>query len=88
MVIASTIIIEIGEVILEELLIIIIEEVVQITTKIKKEVMKMIFLKVQQSQEITEDVVIYLVVIRLTKTYGSKMILRMNEIKLHQQLFN
>ena len=66
MVIASTIIIEIGEVILEELLIIIIEEVVQITTKIKKEVMKMIFLKVQQSQEITEDVMIDVVVIMLT----------------------
>ena len=87
MVIASTIIVEIGEVILEELFIII-EEVDKITTKIKKGVMKMIFLKVQQSQEITEDVVIDLVVIRLIKTYGSKMILRMNEIKLHQQLFN
>ena len=74
--IASTIIIEIGEVILEELLIIIIEEVVQITTKIKKEVMKMIFLKVQQSQEITEDVMIDVVVIMLTNHNGSKKIPR------------
>ena len=75
MVIASTIIIEIGEVILEELLIII-EEVDKITTKIKKGVMKMIFLKVQQSQEITEDVMIDVVVIMLTKPHGSKKIPR------------
>lgn len=73
--IASTIIIEIGEVILEELLIII-EEVDKITTKIKKGVMKMIFLKVQQSQEITEDVMIDVVVIMLTKPHGSKKIPR------------
>jgi hypothetical protein len=75
MVIASTIIIEIEEVILEELLIII-EEVDKITTKIKKGVMKMIFLKVQQSQEITEDVMIDVVVIMLTKPHGSKKIPR------------
>ena len=73
--IASTIIIEIEEVILEELLIII-EEVDKITTKIKKGVMKMIFLKVQQSQEITEDVMIDVVVIMLTKPHGSKKIPR------------
>ena len=73
--IASTIIIEIGEVILEELLIII-EEVDKITTKIKKGVMKMIFLKVQQSQEITEDVMIDVVVIMLTNHNGSKKIPR------------
>jgi len=46
MAIVSTIIIEIEEEILEELLTII-EEAVQITTKIKKGVMKIIFQKVQ-----------------------------------------
>jgi hypothetical protein len=84
-VIASTTTIEIEEVILEELLIIT-EEVVQITNKIKKVVMKMTFLKVQLSQEIKEkteitkiteeDVTIAVVIIIMTKTNGSKRILR------------
>ena len=81
--IASTTTIEIEEPILEELLTIT-EEVVIITTKIKKEVMKMIFLKVQLSQEITEitgiteitEDVMIAVVIMSTKTNGSKKILR------------
>lgn len=83
--IASTTTIEIEEVILEELLIIT-EEVVQITNKIKKVVMKMTFLKVQLSQEIKEkteitkiteeDVTIAVVIIIMTKTNGSKRILR------------
>ena len=85
MVIASTTTIEIEEVILEELLIIT-EEVVQITNKIKKAVMKMIFLKVQLSQEIQEkteitkiteeDVTIAVVIIIMIKTNGNKRILK------------
>ena len=67
-------------------MLLIITEEVEITIT-KKEEMKMIFLKVQLSQEITEGEMINVVII-LIKTYGSKMILRMNEIKLHQQLFN
>lgn len=74
MVTVSTITIEIEEEILEELLTII-EEAVQITTKIKKGVMKIIFQKVQQNQEITEDVMIAMVII-MTKTNGSKKILK------------
>jgi hypothetical protein len=52
----------------------IITEEVEITIT-KKEEMKMIFLKVQLSQEITEGEMIN-VVIMLTKTYGSKKILK------------
>jgi len=74
MVIVSTITIKIEEEILEELPTII-EEAVQITTKIKKGVMKIIFQKVQQNQEITEDVMIAMVII-MTKTNGSKKILK------------
>ncbi len=62
--------IEIEEETLEELLTIT-EEVVQIITKIKMGSMKIIFLKVQQSQEITEDAMTTKVII-MTKAHGSK----------------
>lgn len=55
-------------------MLLIITEEVEITIT-KKEEMKMIFLKVQLSQEITEGEMIN-VVIMLTKTYGSKKILK------------
>ena len=55
-------------------MLLIITEEVEITFT-KKEEMKMIFLKVQLSQEITEGEMIN-VVIMLTKTYGSKKILK------------
>ena len=55
-------------------MLLIITEEVEITNT-KKEEMKMIFLKVQLSQEITEGEMIN-VVIMLTKTYGSKKILK------------